>query len=200
MGSLLERDVSPDPLVQFRRWYDEALAAERQADAMALATASPDAAPSVRMVLVKSFDERGLTFGTNFGSQKGREVDANPRASVAFHWVALHRQVRVAGRIERCPDEESDAIWNARPRGARLAAAASRQSEPISDRTVLERAFADMDARYPGDDVPRPASWGGYLLVPGAWEFWQGQENRIHDRLRYEQDGAGGWRIVRLAP
>ncbi|MFL5797329.1 MAG: pyridoxamine 5'-phosphate oxidase [Actinomycetota bacterium] len=200
VNSLIEGEVAADPLEQFRRWFAEARRAERQPDAMALATASPDAAPSVRMVLVKSFDGRGLTFGTNFGSQKARELEANPRAAVAFHWVDLHRQVRVAGRIERCSEEESEAIWNERPRGARLAAAASRQSEPITDRGALERAFAEMDARHPGDDVPRPATWGGYRLVPEAWEFWQGQENRLHDRLRYEPDGAGGWRIVRLAP
>jgi pyridoxamine 5'-phosphate oxidase len=200
VGSLIEGDVAADPLEQFRRWFAEARRSERQPDAMALATASPDAAPSVRMVLVKSFDSRGLTFGTNFDSQKARELEANPRAAVAFHWVTLHRQVRVTGRIERCSEEESEAIWNARPRGARVAAAASRQSEPIPDRAALERAFAEMDARHPGDDVPRPAAWGGYRLVPEIWEFWQGQENRLHDRLRYEPDDAGGWRIVRLAP
>jgi pyridoxamine 5'-phosphate oxidase len=200
MADLDERDAAPDPLEQFRRWFADARASERQPDAMALATASPDGSPSVRMVLVKSYDERGLSFGTNFGSQKGRELESNPRAAVTFHWVELHRQVRASGRVERCSDEESDAIWAARPRGARLAAAASRQSEPIADRDALVRAFAEMDARHPGEDVPRPAFWGGYRLVPDAWEFWQGQENRLHDRLRYEPDGTGGWRIVRLAP
>jgi pyridoxamine 5'-phosphate oxidase len=200
MDGLNERDLAADPVEQFRRWFTEAREAERQPDAMALATATPDGAPSVRMVLVKTFDHRGLTFATNYESQKGRELEANPRAAAAFHWVALHRQVRVNGRIDRCSEEESDAIWNARPRGARLAAAASRQSEPIPDRAALERAFQEMDRRHPGQDVPRPAWWGGYRLVPEAWEFWQGQENRLHDRLRYEADGQGGWRLVRLAP
>jgi pyridoxamine 5'-phosphate oxidase len=201
MEGLHERDVAADPVEQFRAWYGEAGEHERQPDAMALATATREGVPSVRMVLLKSVDERGLAFGTNFDSRKGRELDDNPRAAVTFHWVTLHRAVRVEGAIERLPDVESDAIWNARPRGARIAAAASRQSAPIADRGEIERAYAEMDERNPGDDVPRPATWGGYRLAPGAWEFWQGRENRLHDRLRYEPDGAGdGWRITRLAP
>ncbi|HEX9374619.1 MAG TPA: pyridoxamine 5'-phosphate oxidase [Actinomycetota bacterium] len=200
MAVLHERDLDPDPVAQFHRWFDEAREAERQPDAMALATASPDGEPSVRMVLLKRADHRGLTFGTNFGSSKGRDLSANPRAAVAFHWVALHRQVRAWGTVERCADEESDVIWEARPRGARLAAASSRQSESLPDRDALERAYAEAAERYPGDDVPRPPWWGGYLLVPAGWEFWQGQENRLHDRVRYDPDGAGGWRITRLAP
>jgi pyridoxamine 5'-phosphate oxidase len=200
MEGLHERDVAADPVAQFRAWFAEAHDAERQPDAMALGTAGRGSAPSVRMVLVKSVDEQGLTFGTNFGSRKGRELDDNPHAAVAFHWVELHRQVRAEGRVERCTDAESDAIWNARPREARLAAAASRQSEPIPDREALERSFAESGARYVGEDVPRPAWWGGYRLIPDAWEFWQGRDHRLHDRLRYESDGGGGWRIVRLAP
>jgi len=200
MDGLHERDVDADPVVQFRRWFDEARDAERQPDAMALATATPDGVPSVRMVLVKSVDERGLSFATNFDSRKGAELAANPRGAVTFHWVALHRQVRAEGRVERCTDEESDAIWRARPREARLAAAASRQSQPIPDRETLERAFAELDARYPGDEVPRPASWGGYRLVPDAWEFWQGRDHRLHDRLRYTRHPAGAWTVARLAP
>ena len=200
MEGLHERDVAADPVVQFRAWFAEAGESERQPDAMALATATRDGAPSVRMVLLKSADERGLSFGTNFDSRKGRELDDNPRAAVTFHWVGRHRQVRAEGRVERLPDAESDAIWHARPRGARLAAAASRQSEPVADREALERAYAEVDARFPGENVPRPPSWGGYRLIPDAWEFWQGRDNRLHDRLRYEQDGEGGWRVVRLSP
>jgi pyridoxamine 5'-phosphate oxidase len=200
VGSLLEGEVDPDPVDQFRAWYAEAEAAEPQPDAMALATSTPDGRPSVRMVLLKSVDSRGLAFVTNYESAKARDLAGNPVASLAFHWVALHRQVRASGSVERCSDDESDAIWDARPRGARLAALASRQSEVIPDREHLEGAFAEMAERFPGDEIPRPASWGGYRLVPEAWEFWQGRENRLHDRLRYDPDGAGGWRIVRLAP
>ena len=200
MDGLHERDAPADPVEQFRAWFSRALQTDRQADAMALATATGDGTPSVRMVLLKSVDERGLVFGTNFESRKGRELDDNPRAAVTFHWVVLHRQVRAEGRVERCADEESDAIWNARPREARLAAAASRQSEPIPDRETLERAFAELDARHPRDDVPRPAFWGGYRLVPDAWEFWQGRDHRLHDRFRYARDAAGIWTIARLAP
>jgi len=201
MDGLHERDVAADPVGQFRAWFGEAREQleERQPDAMALATATRDGVPSVRMVLLKSVDERGLVFATNFDSRKGRELDDNPRAAVTFHWVTLHRAVRVEGRVERCTEAESDAIWNARPREARLSAAASEQSRPIPDRETLERAFAELDERYPGD-VPRPSSWGGYRLVPDAWEFWQGRDHRLHDRLRYEPDGAGGWTFTRLAP
>jgi pyridoxamine 5'-phosphate oxidase len=200
MEGLHERDVTAEPLEQFQAWFSRALQTELQADAMALATATRDGVPSVRMVLVKRVDERGITFGTNFDSRKGRELDENPRAAVTFNWVRLQRVVRAEGRVERCSDRESDAIWNARPREARLASAASRQSAPIPDRATLERLFAELDARYPGDDVPRPAFWGGYRLVPDAWEFWQGRDHRLHDRLQYEPDGAGGWVIRRLAP
>jgi pyridoxamine 5'-phosphate oxidase len=200
MEGLHERDVAADPVEQFLAWFAEAGESERQPDAMALATATRDGAPSVRMVLLKSADERGLSFGTNLSSRKGHELDDNPRAAVTFHWVGRHRQVRAAGRVERLPDAESDAIWDARPRGARLAAAASRQSEPVADREALEHAYAEMDARFPGENVPRPSSWGGYRLVPDEWEFWQGRDNRLHDRLRYEPNGEGGWRVVRLSP
>lgn len=200
MEGLHERAAAADPVEQFRRWFEEAREAERQPDAMALATATTDGRPSVRMVLVKTVDERGLTFGTNFESRKGRELAADPRGAVAFHWVGLHRQVRAEGRVERCTDEESDAIWNARPREARLAAAASRQSEPIPDRETLERAFAELEARHPGEKVPRPPIWGGYRLVPDVWEFWQGRDHRLHDRLRYTRDPSGAWTIARLAP
>ncbi len=200
MAVLHERDLDADPVAQFHRWFDQARETERQPDAMALATASLDGAPSVRMVLLKGADDRGVTFGSNFDSAKGRDLGTNPRAALVFHWVGLHRQVRVWGPVERCSEEDSDDVWNARPRGARLAASASRQSSELSGRDALERAFEEMAERYPGDDVPRPPWWGGYRLVPAGWEFWQGQENRLHDRLRYDPDGAVGWRITRLAP
>ena len=119
---------------------------------------------------------------------------------MTFHWVGLHRQVRAEGRVERLSGEESDAIWNARPREARLAAAASHQSQVLASREDLERAFAELDAAHPGEDVPRPPAWGGFRLVPDVWELWQGRDHRLHDRLRYEPDGSGGWRVTRLAP
>jgi pyridoxamine 5'-phosphate oxidase len=200
MPGLDERDVAADPVEQFRRWFADAGETERQPDASALATAAADGRPSSRMVLLKSFDGRGLTFGTNFDSQKGVELEANPHGALAFNWVGLHRQVRVWGRVERCTDQESDAIWNARPRRARIAARVSAQSRPIPDRAALERAFAEADARHPGDDVPRPSSWGGYRLIPEGWEFWQGRDDRLHDRLRYEPEAGDAWRVVRLAP
>jgi pyridoxamine 5'-phosphate oxidase len=200
MDGLHERDQPADPLERFRVWFEAAEGSERQPDAMALATATLEGVPSVRMVLLKSADERGLVFATNFDSRKGCELAANPNAAVTFHWATLHQAVRVEGRVERCTEAESDAIWSSRPREARLAAAASEQSRPIPDRETLERAFAELDERYPGDDVPRPATWGGYRLVPDAWEFWRGRDHRLHDRLRLTRDRAGGWTITRLAP
>ncbi len=202
MEGFHERDGTADPVERFRAWFGEARdhEGERLPDAMALATATPEAVPSVRMVLMKSIDERGLMFATNFDSRKGRELDDNPRAAATFHWVILHRAVRVEGRVERCTEAESDAIWNARPREARLAAAASDQSRPIPDRETLERAFAELDQRYPGDEVPRPATWGGYRLVPDVWEFWQGRDHRLHDRFRFVRDRTGAWTVARLAP
>ncbi|HEY7282727.1 MAG TPA: pyridoxamine 5'-phosphate oxidase [Actinomycetota bacterium] len=200
MHGLDERDLPADPLQLFHGWFEAAGKSERQPDAMALATATRGGAPSVRMVLLKAADERGLVFATNFDSRKGRELTANPHGAVTLHWVTLHRAVRAEGRVERCTDEESDAIWNARPREARLAAAASEQSRPIPDRDTLERSFAELDARYPGEAVPRPATWGGFRLVPDAWEFWQGREHRLHDRVRYVRDPAGAWTVARLAP
>jgi pyridoxamine 5'-phosphate oxidase len=201
MDGLHERDVAADPMEQFRAWFAEAEGAERQPDAMALATAQPDGKPSVRMVLLKSVDERGLVFATNVESRKGSELLGNPWAAVTFHWVTLHRQVRAEGPVERVAREESDAIWNARPRGARIAAAAAIQSSPVKDREELERAFAATDERYPGEDVPRPPWWGGFRIAPVEWEFWQGRDNRLHDRLMYEHvEGIPGWTIIRLAP
>lgn len=196
---LLETDVDPDPLRQFERWFEEARRAEiRAPEAAALATASAEGAPSVRMVLVKAVGEDGFTFHTHHASRKGRELAANPRAALLFHWDALGRQVRLEGEAARVADAESDAYFATRPRGGRLAAWASRQSEPIAGRDALEAAFRAADARL-GDDVPRPPGWGGYRLVPRTYEFWQHGADRLHDRLLYERDG-GGWRIVRLAP
>jgi pyridoxamine 5'-phosphate oxidase len=169
-------------------------------EAMALATAAPDASPSVRMVLLKRVDERGLVFHTHYTSRKGRELDANPRAALLFHWRPLGRQVRVEGDVERLPEAESDAYFATRPRDAQVGAVASRQSEPLESRSVLDERLAAAEDELAGGAVPRPPTWGGYLVVPDAWEFWQHRDSRLHDRFRYEREPDGGWRIARLFP
>ena len=187
---LRRRDLDPDPLAQFAAWF------AGQSEAMALATAAADGQPSVRMVLLKGFDERGFVFFTSYGSRKGRELEANPRAALLFHWQPLGRQVRVEGTASRVPADESDAYFRSRPLGSRLSAIASAQSEPVAARTELEARVAALE----GDpDPPRPADWGGYALAPAAYEFWQHRDDRLHDRFRYERDGAA-WRIERLQP
>jgi pyridoxamine 5'-phosphate oxidase len=198
--ALDERDLDADPLVQFGRWFEAARAAGVHApEAAALATATPDGRPSVRMVLVKAFDERGLGFHTSYVSRKARELDTNPHAALAFYWEPAGRQVRVEGTVERVPREESEAYFRTRPPASRLAAWASRQSHELGDRAELVRAYADAEGRF-GDDVPLPDWWGGYRLVPDGWELWQRGEHRLHDRFRYTPAPDGGWRRVRLAP
>jgi len=194
---LRRSDLEPDPLAQFAAWF---LAAGQAGvpvpEAMALATASAEGAPSARMVLLKGFDERGFVFFTGYGSRKGRELAANPRAALLFHWQPLGRQVRVEGSVTQIPAEESDAYFRSRPLRSRLSAIASDQSGPVGARAELEARVAALA----GDpDPPRPADWGGYALAPAAYEFWQHRDDRLHDRFRYERDGAH-WRIDRLQP
>src|SRR5262245_8498438 len=193
----LEPDVSADPLDQLRSWTAEVEGTVGW-DAVALATATRDGSPSARMVLLKDVDDRGLTFYTGYESRKGRELDENPRAAIVLYWHEPGRQVRVEGRVERVPEEEADAYFDSRPLGSRLSAVVSRQSEVIPGRDELEEAVEALRGRV-GEDVPRPATWGGYRLVPEYWEFWQHRQDRLHDRFRY-RPGDDGWIVERLAP
>jgi pyridoxamine 5'-phosphate oxidase len=195
-----ERDLDPDPLAVYRRWFREATEAGAfEPEAAALATATPEGRPSVRMVLVKGADERGLAFYTNYASRKGGELAANPRAAIVFHWPALGRQVRVEGAVERLPRDESEAYARSRSRASRLSALASPQSRPVESREWLERRVAEVAGRHEGSEIPVQEDWGGYRLVPDAWEFWQHRPNRLHDRFRYLPDGER-WRVERLGP
>lgn len=197
---LREIDVDADPLRQFAAWFAEAgSAGVRAPEAMALATATPDGAPSVRMVLMKQFDERGFVFFSNYESRKGGELLANPRAALLFHWDALGRQVRIEGPVERVHHEESGAYIRTRPRGSQLSALASPQSRPVESRAELERLVGEVAALYERGDLPLPEDWGGYRVRPESYEFWQHRDDRLHDRLLYTPSGRG-WAIQRLAP
>jgi pyridoxamine 5'-phosphate oxidase len=200
-GAELRRsDLAADPLAQFRGWFAEAAASVEVPEAMALATATADAAPSVRMVLLKDVGERGLVFYSHYTSRKGRELEENPQAALLFHWSPLGRQVRVEGRVERVPEEQSDAYFATRPRGAQLGAVASNQSRPLASREKLDARLAELEGELGDGPISRPPTWGGFLLVPAAWEFWQHRDSRLHDRFRYEPDPSGGWRVERLFP
>ena len=196
---LRRRDLDLDPLRQLERWLAEAReAGVEMPEAMALATATAAGAPSARMILLKDADVAGLTFFTNFGSRKGRELGENAHGAALLYWHQLGRQVRVEGLVEPASTDEADAYWATRPVGSRLSAAVSRQSEVVGSRDELDRAVAELGARS-GDDVQRPDSWGGYRLVPEEWEFWQHRADRLHDRFRYRRS-AGAWTVERLAP
>jgi pyridoxamine 5'-phosphate oxidase len=199
--NLREEDLDPDPIRQFRAWFDEAASrGVEEVDALALATATPEGRPSARMVLLRGVDERGFTFFTNYESRKATELEANPHAAMVFFWHGMERQVRIEGRVERVCEEESDLYFHSRPVGSRLGAWASPQSRVIAGREVLESAYQEMEAQYAEGDVPRPPHWGGYRLVPESIEFWQGRTSRLHDRLRYTRKRDGSWFIERLAP
>jgi pyridoxamine 5'-phosphate oxidase len=198
---LRRADLHSDPLQQFSAWFAAALAAEiRDANAMSLATATTDGKPSVRIVLLKGFDERGFAFFTNYDSEKGRQLEANPQAALGFYWVQLERQVRISGAVERTSREDSAAYFHSRPIGSRLGAWASKQSEVIDARQVLETRLAEMTERFEEGDIPLPPHWGGYRVKPDKIEFWQGRPNRLHDRFRYSRRPDGTWLIDRLAP
>jgi pyridoxamine 5'-phosphate oxidase len=198
---LLETDANPDPLQQFRDWFEEVVAAGvEMPEAAAVATADLLGAPSVRMVLVKQVDERGFVFFSNYESRKGQELASNPRVALLFHWQPLGRQVRIEGAAERTSAEESARYAHGRPRGSQLSALASPQSRPVENRETLEERFAELAARYVGAEPPVPESWGGYRVAPESFEFWQHRADRLHDRLRYLSEPGGQWRIERLAP
>ncbi|MEM9541515.1 MAG: pyridoxamine 5'-phosphate oxidase [Cyanobacteria bacterium P01_E01_bin.42] len=198
---LEETEADRDPLQQFKTWFEEAIAAEiPEANAMTLATATPEGKPTARIVLLKGFDERGFVFYTNYNSRKGQQLQANPYASLVFLWQPLERQVRVEGRVEKIAEEESDAYFASRPLASQLGAWASEQSQAIADREVLEGRFRDFEAKYSEGEIPRPHHWGGFRVIPEALEFWQGRPSRLHDRLSYSLQPDGTWLRERLAP
>jgi pyridoxamine 5'-phosphate oxidase len=198
---LRRADLHSDPLQQFSAWFAAALAAEiRDPNAMSLATATPDGKPSVRVVLLKGFDERGFAFFTNYDSEKGRQLETNPHAALAFYWAQLERQVRISGVVEKTSREDSAAYFHSRPIGSRLGAWASKQSEVVDARQVLDACLSEISERYENGEVPLPPHWGGYRVKPDKIEFWQGRPNRLHDRFRYSRRADGTWLIDRLAP
>jgi pyridoxamine 5'-phosphate oxidase len=198
---LSQDELERDPLAQFSAWFE--LAKAEGADephAMALATATSDGEPSVRMVLMKDCDERGITFFTNYGSRKASELERNPRAALLFYWPELGRQVRIEGRVRRAERADSVAYAHSRSRASQLSALASPQSRPVPSREWLEERVGALEREHPRGELPVSEEWGGYRLEPQTWEFWQHRPNRLHDRFRYERSAAGGWTIERLGP
>jgi pyridoxamine 5'-phosphate oxidase len=224
LTGLRRAELEEDPIAQFNRWFEQATGARASGrirklcvsvyksfltffgadtpdvNAMTLATADNDGRPSARVVLLKGVDERGFIFFTNYDSRKGHELTENPRAALAFYWPDLERQVCIAGDVTKLPDAESEAYFKSRPRGSRIGAWASRQSEVVRDRAELERKWQALEAQYPGEKVPKPPFWGGYVLAPTRIEFWQGRPNRLHDRFRYSRQPDKPWKIERLSP
>jgi pyridoxamine 5'-phosphate oxidase len=203
-GGLDERDLLSDPIEQFRLWFEQAVRMNVgewfEPNAMTLATATAGGVPSARVVLLKSFDEKGFVFFTNYASDKGRELTENPLAALVFYWPAMERQVRVTGRVTGVSREQSEAYFRTRPRGSQLGAAVAQQSERVESREALEQRLAELDRQYAAGDVPMPATWGGYCVAPQTIEFWQGRANRLHDRIRFTRQADGVWKIERLAP
>ncbi|MEU6850425.1 pyridoxamine 5'-phosphate oxidase [Actinacidiphila alni] len=205
-GGLTEPELAADPYAQFARWFADAVRARDEGalaepNAMVVSTAGPDGAPSSRTVLLKGYDQRGFVFFSNYASKKGRELAANPQVSLLFPWHPIARQVIVGGTAVRVPTEETETYFHSRPYGSQVGAWASDQSAEVASREVLERRYEELRARWPeGTTVPVPPFWGGFRVEPRSVEFWQGRENRLHDRLRYTHGPDGGWDVVRLAP
>jgi pyridoxamine 5'-phosphate oxidase len=201
LAGLVESDLDPDPIVQFRVWFTEAQAAKGiEPNAMTVATADASGDPSARTVLLKGLDERGFIFYSNYDSAKGNQLAANPRAELLFYWPELERQVRIHGDVERLERSASEEYFRSRPIGNQLGALASPQSTVIPNREYLQELYDTLEQQYGSDSVPMPDHWGGYRVCPQSLEFWQGRKSRLHDRLRYRRDTDGGWIVERLAP
>ena len=201
-AGLTKANATKDPIRQFERWFDDANAtgmSEQDAVSLTLATADKEGQPCARIVLMKSFDDQGFVFYTNYDSRKGQELEDNPRACLLFYWSPLWRQVRIEGAVEKVSEAESDEYFHSRPPGSKVGAWASDQSRPVESREQLEKQFEEFNWKF-ADNVPRPPHWGGYRVKPEVIEFWQGRENRLHDRLQYTLQKDGGWLIERLAP
>lgn len=200
-AGLDERDLDTNPFKQFERWFQEAIEAKIDLpDALTLATATKDGIPSARIVLLRGLDERGFVFYTDYESQKGQELAENPNAALVFYWRELDRQVRITGQVSKVSRENSNNYFQSRPVDSRLAALASRQSEVIPNRRVLEERFKQLAAQYQDEEIPLPSDWGGYRLSPNVIEFWSGRPSRLHDRLRYTRQPDDGWRLERISP
>lgn len=200
-SGLYEKDIDPDPFVQFERWMQEAVQKETfEPNAMTLATVSSDGQPSARTVLLKDYDEQGFVFFTNYNSRKGRELLANPKASVVFYWGSLSRQVLIDGHVKPTARNTSEEYFHSRPRGSQIAAYISEQSHPVSSREELEQRVTEVDQQYKDQEIPCPECWGGFCLVPARIEFWQGRPDRLHDRICFTKDENDVWRFQRLAP
>jgi pyridoxamine 5'-phosphate oxidase len=200
-SGLRRRDLDPDPIKQFANWFTRAVEAGiRDVNAMSLATATPDAHPFVRVVLLKGFDQNGFVFFTNYESEKGEQLEANPHAAMAFYWIELDRQIRITGSVAKTSAEESERYFHSRPPASQLGAWASPQSQVIEGRDVLEARLAEATERFAGKPIPLPPYWGGFRVIPATIEFWQGRPNRLHDRFRYARQPDGSWSLHRLAP
>ena len=201
MGALNEAEVHSDPLQQFQRWFGEAIAAQLpEPNAMTLATADRTGRPYARVVLLKECDADGFIFFTNYRSDKGRQLAENPHAALVFLWLELQRQIRIEGTVSPIASAESEAYFRSRPRESRLGALASRQSQIVANRQILDQRFQQLEAQYPDDNIPMPHHWGGYRVQPEMLEFWQGRHGRMHDRLRYRRSAEGRWLLERLEP